>query len=146
TGRCKERRSASSRCSSPPARGLHFGWWIARRTPSFLYLLLGAGTLVRPDMVVFAASTLVALSVLEPRAARGHLLVGGGVLAVFVAAATAFRLWYFHDPFPNTYYLKIAGFPVLRRIAQGAWVTVVFLVQITPFLMVLVISRRRLSE
>jgi hypothetical protein len=58
---------------------------------------------------------------------------------------TAFRLWYFGDPLPNTYYLKVTGIPVLMRVSRGVAVTAVFLLQISP-LVFLIALRARLSD
>jgi len=36
-----------------------------------------------------------------------------------VAVGAGLRLWYFGDPLPNTYYLKVAGIPLLARLTRG---------------------------
>ena len=90
-----------------------------------LYVLLASGTLVRPDMAVFAVATLGVLVYLRPEQSVRHALVGGGLLLLFLAGATGFRLWYFGDPLPNTFYLKLTGFPLIPRLTRGALVTIV---------------------
>jgi hypothetical protein len=40
-------------------------------------------------------------------------------LVVFMGGHTLFRLWYYHDPLPNTFYLKVSGTPVTARILRG---------------------------
>src|SRR5262249_25873538 len=50
------------------------------RAPYALYLLLGASTLVRPDMVVFSAAVLTALAMWHRDHWRQHLMIGGFVV------------------------------------------------------------------
>jgi hypothetical protein len=107
------------------------------RVPYALYLLLGASTLVRPDMVVFAAAVLSGLAIWQRERRRQHLLIGGLIVVTFVAMETAFRLWYFGDPLPNTYYLKMTGFPLLPRIMRGSIVAAIFGAQLLPLLMLI---------
>jgi hypothetical protein len=105
--------------------------------PQFLYVLLGAGTWVRPDMVVPYAAFLSFLLVADPAHRRRHLWWGGGILMCAIAAQTAFRLWYYGDVLPNTYYLKIAGVPLSVRIARGAYALLQFIWKASPLLFVL---------
>lgn len=44
-------------------------------------------------------------------------------LLVFVGGQTVARLIYYGYPVPNTYYLKMTGFPVLLRVTRGIMVT-----------------------
>jgi hypothetical protein len=97
-----------------------------------IYLLLAFGTLVRPDMIVFAVIVLLALAILQPKMAAARLVGGGAIVAIFVALETAFRLHYFGDPLPNAYYLKVSGFPLLPKLSRGLEVTIFFLLQIAP--------------
>jgi hypothetical protein len=119
------------------------GCWLALRAldsgrPSvLLYMLLGSATLVRPDLLVFAGVVIVALAILQPKSRMTHLLAGGAIVGAFVGAETAFRLLYFGDPLPNTYYLKVSGFPWLPRISRGVLVTSVFSMQIAPLLLLI---------
>lgn len=121
--------------------------WLAEtgtRTVSHvvLYLVLGAMTLVRPDTVVITVAVLGALTFAEPARLRRHLGVGVAITAAFVAAETVFRLAYFGDPLPNTYYLKITGIPLLMRTSRGLGVSIVFVASIIPFIGVLSRLRR----
>jgi arabinofuranosyltransferase len=103
-------------------RSIHDGRF--RASP---YVLLGASTLVRPDMVVPLAG-LVLFHVVTDSANRWrHLAWGSGALVFFAALQTAFRLWYFGDILPNTYYLKMTGYPVILRISRGAFVLARFI-------------------
>jgi hypothetical protein len=86
-----------------------------------LYGLLAAGIFVRMDFAIVAACFAVAGPFVDrPRAAR-HLLVGSGAVLAALALQTAGRVWYFHDPLPNTYYLKLTGYPLGLRLVRGAW-------------------------
>ncbi|MDI7274946.1 MAG: glycosyltransferase family 39 protein [Anaerolineae bacterium] len=98
----------------------------SRRFSTWLYVLLGGATLVRPDMAVPCLAFVAYLALIDRRARRRHLLVGLGLAALFVAVQTAFRLWYYGDPLPNTYYLKMSGFPPALRMARGLRVALEF--------------------
>jgi len=84
------------------------------------YLLLGVATLLRLDaFVVIATVTLFGLLWDRPHR-RQHLLAGLGTLLLFGGGQTLLRLWYFGDPLPNTYYLKLTGYPAAFRLLHGA--------------------------
>jgi len=57
-----------------------------------------------------------------PRYRWRHLTWGLGLLVAFLTSQTLFRLWYYGDPLPNTYYLKMSGLPLLLRIKRGLYV------------------------
>ena len=97
-----------------------------RASPRWLYLLLGATTFVRPDMAIPCLAFASYLALADRRRWRTHLLVGLGVPALYLAAQTLLRLWYYGSPLPNTYYLKMTGFPVLLRVARGLRVAMDF--------------------
>jgi arabinofuranosyltransferase len=101
------------------------------------YLLLGASTCVRPDMVVPLGGLMLFLAVADPFNRRRHFVWGSVILVSFVAAQTAFRLWYFEDILPNTYYLKLTGYPFTLRITQGIYVLVQFMWKLNVLLFVL---------
>jgi hypothetical protein len=72
--------------------------------------IMAAGVLTRDDLIVPCIVVTVFVSATVPRGRRAMtvaVLVGG--LALVVGAHTAFRLIYYGDPLPNTYYLKVAG-------------------------------------
>jgi hypothetical protein len=108
------------------------------------YLILGVSVFVRPDMSVsFLALTGFAVAA-DPSHRTRHLFAGAGILAVALLAQTGFRLWYFGDALPNTYYLKLTGYPVLLRLSRGLFVFLKFALQmgmvlfLLPFLAVLI--------
>lgn len=90
------------------------------RLPISLYLLLGTATLVRMDMAVPAGVILMLAAWLYPARRWRNLLVGGSVVGLFLALQIALRFLYYGEILPNTYYLKLIGFPVAARIAYGA--------------------------
>ncbi|HSL02798.1 MAG TPA: hypothetical protein VK901_04585 [Nitrospiraceae bacterium] len=101
------------------------------------YLLLGVSTCVRPDMVVPLGGLMLFLAVADPIHRRRHLAWGSVMLVIFFAAQTAFRLWYFGDILPNTYYLKLTGYPFTLRISQGIYVLAQFIWKLNVLLFVL---------
>ena len=115
--------------------------WLALRSvhagrPSMvMYLILGIATLVRPDLIVTAISILVYVLVVDPRNRRGNAVLGFLVLFSFVLLQTAFRLTYFGEFLPNTYYLKMTGYPALLRISRGLIVTPKFLCTMIPLVL-----------
>src|SRR5690348_3705882 len=83
------------------------------------YWILGALSLVRLDTAVLALATIGTLACLDRPHRSRHLVVGLGTLAAFVAVQTAFRRSYYGDWLPNTYYLKMTGYPALWRMKWG---------------------------
>jgi len=85
----------------------------------WLYVLLGAGTLVRIDMAVPFLGIAVFLLRAQPQYRKRHLLWGCAMFAVFMGAQTILRLVYYGDLLPNTYYLKMTGYPLVFRVSRG---------------------------
>lgn len=117
--------------------------WLAIRgidTGTFtrgLYLLLGIGTLLRPDMVVPLAAFSFFLLIADPAHRRAHFMWGLLVLCATSAAQTTFRVWYYGDVLPNTYYLKMTGVPLTVRISRGVYVLLQFVWRGNPLLFLL---------
>ncbi|MEA3351627.1 MAG: hypothetical protein U9Q82_13485 [Chloroflexota bacterium] len=113
------------------------------------YILLGISTLVRIDMAMPFLVLIGFQFIFDPRHRRQHLLWGLGLLAAFIISQTLFRWWYYGDPLPNTYYLKMSGFPLLTRIKRGLYVLYEFvwdlnwLLFILPFFVLLFKYDRR---
>jgi hypothetical protein len=112
------------------------------------YVLLGTSTLVRPDMAVPLAGLLLYQIVTDPVRRSRHLAWGTAALVVFGGLQTAFRLWYFGQVVPNTYYLKMTGYPVALRLTRGAFVLAGFIWKFNallfalPFLLLIRRDRR----
>jgi hypothetical protein len=99
------------------------------RFSTLLYPLLGVATLVRTDMVIPFIAMCGFLFVADQGNRMKHLVVGLSVFVSFVLFQTLFRLWYFGDILPNTYYLKMTGYPLLLRIIRGLIVFLEFIWQ-----------------
>jgi arabinofuranosyltransferase len=96
----------------------------------WLYVLLGIGTLVRIDMAVPYLVILGVLVIFNPTHRAKNLTWGLGVLFVFLFSQTAFRWAYYGEVLPNTYYLKMSGFPLILRIKRGLYVLVKLIIQL----------------
>jgi hypothetical protein len=95
-----------------------------RLTPAALGLL-AVSTLVRFDMAV-PYLVILAVVLFARTDRRLHLLWGLGLLALFLGAQTAARFAYYGEWLPNTYYLKLEGWPFALRILRGLYALVVF--------------------
>jgi hypothetical protein len=105
-----------------------------------LYVTLGVGALVRPDMAVPFAAVLVFMVVADAANRRKHLAWGLTLLVCVVLVPTLLRLWYYGDVLPNTYYLKLTGFPLMLRLARGVWVLVEFVLRLGWFAFLMPLS------
>jgi len=87
-----------------------------RWLPALLVLMV----LTRLDAVVLAVLVAAGGMVMAPAERRRFVLVrlGGSVVAT-VAAITVFRIAYYGDPLPNTYYLKVTGVGLGARVDRG---------------------------
>jgi hypothetical protein len=91
------------------------------------HIVLGASTLIRPDMAVSLVGLTLFLAITDLAHRRRHLAWGLAALVGFVLLQTALRMWYFGDLLPNTYYLKMTGYPTLLRMSRGAFVLAEFI-------------------
>ena len=107
-----------------------------RESSIWLFVLLGISILIRIDMMVPSIILFGFLLKVQPRQRRDNLKYGVIILGLFLASQTLFRLWYFDDLLPNTYYLKMTGYPVHLRIARGLYVFFEFVTRMywIPFL------------
>jgi hypothetical protein len=92
-----------------------------------LYALLGIATFVRLDMVVPLAAFCVFMTFADRVHRRKHFYWGALVLVVACTAQTLFRLSYYGDLLPNTYYLKVTGVPLAIRLARGVYTLLEFI-------------------
>ncbi|MCX6304439.1 MAG: hypothetical protein NT040_05690 [Bacteroidetes bacterium] len=104
-------------------------------------LLLAVGGLMlltRTDclLLFMITGSWVAFSVDAPRK-RTTILLFAGTLVLFLGGHTIFRLLYYHDPLPNTFYLKVSGTPMTDRVLRGLLVYFKWLVSF--FIPVLII-------
>ena len=95
-------------------------------------VLLGIAVLTRLDMVIPFTTVLLFSAIFDTRNRLKHILTGGIILLACVGGQTVWRLIYFGEWVPNTYYLKLTGFPVAPRLLRGLWVTLQWLVVLVP--------------
>jgi hypothetical protein len=91
------------------------------------YFLLGIALCIRMDAVVALAALWIWALITSRKYWRRHLLFGAATLLLVPGAQTALRLAFYGAPLPNTYYLKMTGFPLLQRIARGGFVALISL-------------------
>jgi hypothetical protein len=92
-------------------RTRRWSWWP--------HVLLGVGTFVRPDMVVLFVTVIAFLCWANADHRWRRAAIGLGILAGCVIVQTLLRWLYYGDILPNTYYLKMSGYPVVLRVARG---------------------------
>lgn len=91
------------------------------------YMLLAISTLVRFDMAVPYLVILAVLWSVDKQHRRSHLFWGLGLLVLFLGLQTAARYLYYGQLLPNTYYLKVEGWPFSLRILRGLYALVWFI-------------------
>jgi hypothetical protein len=84
-----------------------------------VFALLGMAVLTRPDGVIPYVAVLVFMAVFANPDRLRRLFLGFTFLAGLLLGVTLLRCLYYHDLLPNTYYLKMTGFPALLRISRG---------------------------
>jgi arabinofuranosyltransferase len=94
-----------------------------------LAVLLGLAFLTRPDSAVVIAGICLyrAFRLRRQQGWWKTLVIEWGIVAAFVFGASVFRVLYYGHLTPNTYLLKVSGFPLAERLPNG-------LGFITPFL------------
>ena len=107
------------------------------RTSIGLYGLLGIATLLRIDAALLLLAIVVFLFLADHRNRWKHAILGSITLLFFVGGQTLFRLLYYGQLLPNTYYLKLTGFPAGARVARGAKVFWDFVYRFNPVLFLL---------
>lgn len=97
-----------------------------RFTP-WLYVLLGVGTLLRFDAAVPYAIVLAAMLVIQKKQRGRNLAWGVGLLVLFLGGQGLGSYLYYGQWLPNTYYLKLEGWPFALRILRGLYALVWFI-------------------
>jgi len=83
------------------------------------YGLLGVAVLVRLDAAVLLVTVMVFGMVADGQHRWRHAKWGAVALAVGAGSQTLFRMVYYGDVLPNTYYLKMTGYPTALRALRG---------------------------
>jgi hypothetical protein len=91
----------------------------SKRFSIWPYILLSVGTFVRFDMVVPMTVLTAFMAWKSPKHQTQHLVSGFGLLISATVVQTIGRYAYYGDLLPNTYYLKVAGVPLLDRLRRG---------------------------
>lgn len=99
-----------------------------------LVMLLAGAVLTRPDAVVPASVLLLFRAAGLPSGRRRSVRWESAAIAALLGGLTALRLAYFGEPLPNTYYLKMEGYPLAVRCARGLRFVLPFLAWMSPAL------------
>jgi arabinofuranosyltransferase len=104
---------------------------------SWIYWIYMACVLIRFDMIFYIVFAGALMAMGQREHAKKHLLYTALSVAIPGAAMTLFRLLYYKDILPNTYYLKMTGYPLLLRIGRGLWsfIGMIMRVQALPFIL-----------
>jgi hypothetical protein len=93
---------------------------VTNRRLAGLAATIAIAVLTRDDMIVPSTFVIAfALWWAGPGLRRRVLLLAGGALVAAIAAHVAFRVAYYGDALPNTYYLKLEGIPLGTRLHRG---------------------------
>jgi arabinofuranosyltransferase len=102
-----------------------------------LFFILGIGMLIRVDFAfLFVAISVFAVVFLE-RNRKKNLATALSVFAFIAASETLFRVYYYGEFLPNTYYLKVSGVPFFFRFKRGLWMAFEFIKNMSPILFTL---------
>ena len=104
-------------------------WMVLKNENRFsiwIYILLAVSTLVRFDMAVPYLVIFAVLFLLQKQHRKGHMIWGLGLLVLFLGGQTLARYLYYGALLPNTYYLKVEGWPFTLRILRGLYALVQF--------------------
>ncbi len=104
-------------------------WLILKSDGKFniwVYIILAVSTLVRFDMAVPYIVILAVMFFVQKENRRQHLIWGTGLLILSLGGQTLARYLYYGALLPNTYYLKVEGWPFTLRILRGLYALVQF--------------------
>jgi hypothetical protein len=106
--------------------------WLILRTglehfTPWTYILLAVATLVRFDMAVPYLVIFAVLFVVQKQYRKQHLIWGLGLFILFLGGQTIARYLYYGQLLPNTYYLKVQGWPFSLRVLRGLFALIWFI-------------------
>lgn len=105
-------------------------WFVLRNSISrfspWIYVLLAVSTLIRLDMAVPFLVILVVMFIVQREYRKQHLIWGLGLLFLFLGGQTLARYLYYGEFLPNTYYLKVTGWPFSLRLMRGLYTLIWF--------------------
>lgn len=108
------------------------------------YAILALAIAVRLDMAVPFAVVLAFMTRNDRANRRRHLAWGLALLAAAVVSQTAFRLAYYGDWLPNTYYHKLTGYPLVFRLTRGLYAAFVFIWRLNPIFFLAAVALLRM--
>jgi arabinofuranosyltransferase len=108
-------------------------------------LCLGLGFLTRNDSLIFALLIWAHILWDTPKGKTNsktpiQLFSAIGLYLVFVIGEFLFQIWYYGEPLPNTYILKLTGMPLFDRISIGLVFVAPFLIQVGLLLIAAIIG------
>jgi len=109
-------------------------WRATGRGAARPWLLLGIAMLVRMDAAVLVVAAAAWSFFAVPSRRRTALAYSTATLFVCLGGLTVFRLLYFDAWLPNTYHLKMTGFPLLARLYNGLGAYIDFALGLNPLL------------
>lgn len=105
----------------------------------FNFLVLGLGVMTRLD---YSVVYLVFLGILFLQKRFGLMISGLLIFLGFILVQFGLRLGYYGEFFPNTYFLKMTGFPLELRLIRGLYAFMEFVIKsgiifILPFVFII---------
>ncbi|MCW5875556.1 MAG: hypothetical protein KIS85_01620 [Anaerolineales bacterium] len=91
----------------------------AGRFQPWTYVLFGLGVLLRMDTAAPVVAAAAMLAWIDPQHRRQHLAGGLAAVGGVLLALTLWRLAYYGDALPNTYYLKLGTGSTILRVSIG---------------------------
>jgi hypothetical protein len=92
--------------------------------PLLLFFVFGIGTLIRLDFLLPAVIITGYLFIFDAKNRKKYLTLGVPIVFLFVALQESLAFWYYGVLVPNTYNLRLTGYPLLPRITRGLYVTI----------------------
>ena len=94
-----------------------------KKYTTLLFILLGIGIWVRLDFFLPAVILIIMMFLFNKHQKQKIVSNAIPIFLSFVFLQIGMRYWYYHDIVPNTYYLKMTGYPILHRFTRGVYVT-----------------------
>ena len=110
---------------------------------NIIYVLLSLIIFSRADGFVLSSCIAIFIAMTEPTNKRRPVVLGIITVLGSLVLITLFRLFYYHDILPNTYYLKMTGYPLFLRITRGLIVFMqsILKVWLIPFVIPFIVLR-----
>jgi len=113
-----------------------------------LYITLALITLLRIDGIFYAVGLMLITACVSPGDWKRHVKLSGIVFIPFILL-TIWRMSYYGDVLPNTYYLKVLGVPFSWRIMRGVyffWENVVMHLTLPVFMLPFILLFTRFNK